>query len=357
MATPESKNSGKTGDGLRRSRQAERLTERLETLETQVVRLTDLLAEQAVTRKRRRRQFTIRFMLIAFTGFAIFFAWFGNVFQHSRRQARAVDRLIGQSAFVMYSPRQSALISLLPGDPNQPPATLARWLGHDFFRAVTNVSARQSRTVSGDKTEIVDAVASLAQLKRLRLANLKLKTPDLMALNGLHELQSLDLSRTGLDRGGMPWLHKTRLRWFDASHTNLSDRALRDLSQCPDLQQLFLERTAITDQGLNYLHSMSQLRYLNLKRCPVSIGAVKKLSDALPGCRIEWEPLRFLADGTVDARAAKRGRLVVGRVIPVDPRVSHRAAAPLDRLPNSARVNQAWQVQGTARPGFILDTF
>jgi hypothetical protein len=74
------------------------LAHRFASLESQIERLTDLLAEQATTRMRRRRRLTIRAMLSAFVVFAIFFAWFGNVYHRSRRQARSVDRLISQNA-------------------------------------------------------------------------------------------------------------------------------------------------------------------------------------------------------------------------------------------------------------------
>ncbi len=342
-----------------RKYRAESLSNRLEKLEFQLGRLTDLLTEQTVARRRRRRRITIRFMLIAFAAFAMLFAWFGNVYHRSRRQSAAVDRLVGENAFVMYSLRESMLVSLMPGDPQQPPVWLVRLLGDDFFRAVTNVSTAAQSTTVRNKEEILSALTSLTQLQRLRLTNVSLTTADIVRLETLEELQSLDISRTGLDSGSMPWIRRTQLRWFNASHTKLSDRALYDLSRCGDLQQLFLERTAISDSGLKHLHSMSQLRYLNLKRCPVSATAVKQLSDALPGCMIEWEPLRFLADGKVDGRAAARGRVRYGRRMPDDPRLSRRPVAPLDAAP--VRVvpsGRNWLLPTyDGYPGYNLDVF
>ncbi len=330
-----------------RSRKTDRLSQRLENLERQLSRLTDLLAEQTVSRKRRRRQFTIRFMLTAFLAFALLFAWFGNIYHQSRQQAAAVDRLIGEGVFVMHSPRRSPLVALMPGDLKSPPAILVDWLGSDFFRAVTNVSTKSSPTVDQhqSKTEVIDSLSALSQLKRLRLVNMQLKTSDLRALADLDQLQSLDISHTVLDFGAMPWLRDKPLRWFNASHTKLSDRALYDLSHCRELQQLFLERTAISDNGLKHLHSMSQLRYLNLKRAPVSAAAVKRLSDALPGCVIEWEPLVFLSDGRVDGRAARKSRVKYGRGIPDDPRAERRAIAPMDNAPTRVWASPSWQPQ------------
>jgi hypothetical protein len=111
---------------------------------------------------------------------------------------------------------------------------------------------------------------------------------------------------------------------------------------------------------LIHLYAMPNLRYINLKRCPVTQAAVKRLSDALPGCVIDWEPLRFLADGKVDSAAARKGRIELGRRIPQDPRGSRRAAPPMDSAPVQSL--PTWSVQPSGqnvRPynGFLLDVF
>ncbi len=337
------------------------LSSRLDRLEQQLDRLTTVLADQASARVRRRRILTIRFLLISVVAFAIVFAAFGSLYRESRRQARAVDQLVGQGAFALTSPRESTLVSLLPGDPEQPSVSLVNILGDDFFRSVTNVSTGRRSSLHRDKEIILQSVADLTELKRLRLTNLALRSDDLRVLENLNELQSIDLTRTGLDSGAMPWLRSTQMRWFNASHTCIGDQAMVDLAHCGDLQQLFLERTCVTDEGIGYLRSLSNLRYVNLKRSPVSARAVQELSDALPNCYIEWEPLRFTANGKVDAGAARSGRLRLGRRMPEDPRASRRAYAPLDSAP--VPVTSPWMTTDSFRlptfrsPGFMLDVF
>jgi hypothetical protein len=251
----------------------------------------------------------------------------------------------------------------MPGDPDQPPGLLVDRLGDDFFRAVTNVSTGTAGAIARDKNEVMQAVADLKQLRRLRLTHLQLNTSDLNGLAKLSDLQSLDLSRTRLDPGSIRWVGGTQMRWFNASHTWLGDRALYDLSQCPELQQLHLERTSVTDAGLEYLKSATKLRYLNLKRCPVTLAAVQSLSKALPGCVIDWEPLQFLPTGQVDRRAAARGRVRLGKPLPADPRASRQVAPPLDNpvvIPDQV---QFWRASGMTRTipatrgGYILDSF
>ncbi len=239
----------------------------------------------------------------------------------------------------------------------QPPTSLVNLLGDDFFRSAINVSTGKTTPSPRNKNEVLKPLSGLPQLKLLRLTNLNLRNADLEVLGKLDQLQSLDLSRTQLDSDAMPWLRKSQLRWLNASHTHFSDRALQDLSHCRQLQYLQLERTTVTDEGVKYLHSMPTLRYVNLKRCPVSLAAVQSLSKSLTGCRIDWEPLVFLANGNVDTAATRRGRVRLGQSMPEDPRKSRRAMAPLDSAPVALPIS-AWGVYDKQyRSGYVLDVF
>ena len=297
----------------------ERLAEKLTGLESQVSRLTDFLTEQAEAKQKRRRRITIRSLLAVMVVFAAGFAWLSTQYRHSLLCASAVDQLLAEGSFVMYEPREGFLLSLLPGSIEDPPGYLIDALGSDFFRSVSNVSTKTVFT-GKDKKNIIPAVAKLTQLKRLRLCQLSLTTKDLFPLLNLKNLESLDLSKTRLDNGTLLWLRNTKLRWFDGSHTYLGDRVAMELAQCRDLQVLNMERTTITDAGLKHLHGKRSLSYLNIKRCPVTAQAVIKLSKTIPNCVIEYEPLKFRADGRVDVVAARRGSMRLGRGVPQDPR-------------------------------------
>lgn len=325
-------------------------SEQLQGVESQLAKLSALLEEQAAN-KRRRRLLTIRFLLGLTVFAALLCTWFAGVYRESRRQAHAVDRLIRQGAFVHYAPRESLLVSMLPGEVEAPPKTLEKALGTDFFRSVHNVSTGRRGAFVNDKADLLDAVERLSGLEYLRLTNLNWKTSELEPLGRLNKLQSLDLSHTALDAGPMPWLRRAKLRWVDLSHTRLSDLALYDLSFCDTLQHLNLERTAISDEGLPYLSGLQQLRYLNLKRSPVTLAAVTKLADALPHCLIEWEPLVFRQNGTVDHMAVRRGYQRFGHAMPPDPRESHRAQPPLDSAPSANQSSGYYIIPGQTRSG------
>ncbi len=265
-------------------------------LEQQLGRLTDLLSEQATVRKRRRRQLTLRFLLGSVVFFGLLFAWFGRVYHDSRRQAVAVDHLVSQNAFIHYAPRDNALVSMLPGDAENPPRFLRKWLGDDFFRAVTNVSTKpsnqsQERQETNRLRGLLDAETSTVAIDTAKSSYRRPADAGKLDAN----FNPLIWREPGLDGGAMAWLQNTRLRWFNASHTRVGDRALYDLSKCQDLQHLDLERTCVSDAGLKYLYSMRQLAILESETC-TGIASLRsqQLSAAIPTCLIEWEPLRFL---------------------------------------------------------------
>ncbi|NND98114.1 MAG: hypothetical protein HKN47_12375 [Pirellulaceae bacterium] len=317
-----------------RSDVAALLETRLTKIESEINSLRKFLKEQAKVNRKRRRRLTLRVLLFAVAIFAGLFAWVSAIYQTSLQQAAAVDYLVAQGVFVSYEPRESLLIAALPGDPTKPPRVLLKSLGVDFFQAATNVSTRSNLFRGDDQKRLIPTLASLNQLQRLRIANLILSTADLRPLAKLRNLESLDLTRARLDNGGLHWLPNTQLRWFAAAHTYLGDTALHDLSRCPDLRYLDLERTTVTGAGLQHLYKMKSLRYLNLKRCPVTRSEVSQLATAIPNCVIDWEPLVLNKLGKVNGSAAINGRVQFGRPNPNDPRAIDRPQPPVDRYDN-----------------------
>ena len=66
----------------------------------------------------------------------------------------------------------------------------------------------------------------------------------------------------------------------------MSDDSLACLKQLPDLRELHLEDTRISDAGLEHLKGLTNLQYLYLGWTKVTHAGVKKLQQALPNCRI-----------------------------------------------------------------------
>ncbi|WP_146517810.1 hypothetical protein Pla52nx_000321 [Stieleria varia] len=309
------------------------LASQLSDLRVELARLAELLAEQSATRKRRRR-ITIRGLMLAAVGFGLLFAYYSHLYRNSLDQSRLADQLSAQAAFISYEPRKSLLLSLLPGDIASPPAAMAQWLGQDFFTEITNVSTNAPTASPRDPAAVIQAVAGLPSIKRLRLTGLTVSTLQLDSLDRLNQLESLDLTRTVLDYGSMPWLRNARLKWFSAAHTRFSDPALADLCQCTQLRHIDLERTAVTDKGIQLLSQLPNLRYVKLHRTPTTKSEVLKLSKAMPNCVIDWEPLVMNANGQINGGATRRGRIRLGTALPADPRPTHQAVPPIDQNQN-----------------------
>lgn len=69
----------------------------------------------------------------------------------------------------------------------------------------------------------------------------------------------------------------------------LNDGALVYLRYFPNLRELSLDGSEVTDAGLRHLYSLSRLESLDLKDTKVSAGAVANLRKMLPNCKIKME--------------------------------------------------------------------
>jgi hypothetical protein len=128
--------------------------------------------------------------------------------------------------------------------------------------------------------------------------------------------EKLDLSFYTDSSGDFPWysswLH--RLRRDEQSYDlemlvfnnfcEIDDGTLADIAQFTNLHQLWLNgQITVTDAGLDALKSLRQLEDLSLADANVSPLAVKRLREALPRCKITWDPPELpveSSDGLLD---------------------------------------------------------
>ncbi|MEZ6137204.1 MAG: hypothetical protein R3C53_20125 [Pirellulaceae bacterium] len=301
--------------------------------------ITKLLERQSDWQRARnawRWRPSLKTLFVAIAMLACMAAWFGAEMRKSKREHQAIATLMSNGAQVQLGPSESILVALLPGTPADPPAILRRWLGPELFSSVKHIgytdttrsgfiqgnvyvpyitpnyrssSRRTPRnrvaTVNrGSFDEVRKALAATPEVKGVRLSGFKLSTDQLAEVFALSNLESLDLSRTQLDQESISAISSTRLRWFDGSHTWLGDQAAFDLSKCSGLSHLNLDRTTLTDDGLEYLKSLEELKYLSIQRVPVTLAAVKKFADAMPNCFIQYQPLCFDDKGVQDPAAS-----------------------------------------------------
>jgi hypothetical protein len=154
---------------------------------------------------------------------------------------------------------------------------------------------RQQVSFDGAVTDADLADLSQGQFARvstLWLNRTQVVGPGLSHLCRLAHLEVLYLNRTQLTNEGLVYVGKLiHLTWLRLDKTKITDTGLENLKHLVDLEGLYLDHTEITDAGLEHLKGLTKLKDLSLFGTKVSSSGVKKLQQALPRCKISWNPL------------------------------------------------------------------
>ena len=184
---------------------------------------------------RWRFQFSIRLLLVLAVAVATPFSWLAVEMKKAREQRDAVAAFEKLDGSVAYECEFDWL-----GDPV---SVRTSWpvglFGFDFFWSLTGVDF-WCRPITDS---------------------------DLKNFKGLLDIRSLGL-------GG----------------TKIADTGLECLEGAVELQTLDLRNTQVTDAGLAHLIKLTAPRYLELRDSMVTDEGVRTLQQALPRCKIEWEP-------------------------------------------------------------------
>jgi DNA-binding response OmpR family regulator len=113
--------------------------------------------------------------------------------------------------------------------------------------------------------ELGNLLDSLRDLRFLSLAETKVGDKGLQHLLALQELEELHLDHTEITDDGLALLEALpNLRILDLKGTRVSDAGLAHVSRLSRLKGLYLTRTGITDDGLAQLKTLTQLETLIL---------------------------------------------------------------------------------------------
>jgi len=107
--------------------------------------------------------------------------------------------------------------------------------------------------------------------------DLKKLSPNAVALN----LEGARVDDDGIL--GLPVLHA--LRCLDLDSTKVTDKCLVAVARFPELEELWLECTNITDAGLRELHS-TRLKFVSVAYTGVTQEGVASLARAVPGIEV-----------------------------------------------------------------------
>ena len=104
-------------------------------------------------------------------------------------------------------------------------------------------------------------------------------------------VEDLHLEGTQITDEGLKDVVKLRgLGFLDLDNTQITDAGLKEVVNLKQLAGLVLGGTKITDAGLEEVAKMQQLTYLNLSDTQVTKAGVAELQKALPNCKIESNP-------------------------------------------------------------------
>lgn len=128
----------------------------------------------------------------------------------------------------------------------------------------------------------MESIATLKNLKRLKLRGSPVKGPGLAAIAGFKKLEFLDLSETSVgDEALQVVATLPQLKRLDLWLTQAGDGALEAISQAPELEWLSLKSTKVTDAGLTKLAKCGKLSYLDLEATGITDAGLKGL-EVLP---------------------------------------------------------------------------
>ena len=163
--------------------------------------------------------------------------------------------------------------------------------------------------------EGMQLLVAMSNLEHIDLSNTRITDAGVACLAGATSLRSLELSDTGVTDVG---LHKlaglTQLRNLAVNSTAVSDRGLSVVAGMPLLKGLDIENTQVTDAGLVYvgklknlqmlsvlgnrgvtdrgleqLHELHSLRFLQLRGTGTSPDGIERLERALPSMTVEHQ--------------------------------------------------------------------
>ncbi len=178
----------------------------------------------------------------------------------------------------------------------------------------------------------------LPKLEQLSLQGVQLADADLAEVRGLKlVLLSVGQNPEVTDAGLVHLKELGQLRDLRLYATKVTDAGLVDLNEMTQLTHLYLSDTAVTDGGMEHLKDLKQLVYLDLFQTKVTAEGVKKLSTALPGCKIRWDG--GVIEPTIAANPDRRAAewvLSIGGTISIKENGRERQVGAVGDLPQEA---------------------
>ena len=174
-------------------------------------------------------------------------------------------------------------------------------------------------------------------LLALGLGGTRVSDAGLAHFQDCNNLAVLGLQQTQVSDAGLVYFNNYKnLRHLNLTNTQVSDAGLANFKDCKILSDLWLSETQVSDAGLELLAGRPKLVSLKLTKTKVTEAGVKKLSAALPGCKIEWDGGVIEPRPTDSDRHAAEYVLSIGGNIKIKDNGQERAVTAVAELPREA---------------------
>ncbi len=201
-------------------------------------------------RRRRWRRFSLRTLFVVFTVVSI---WLGTTITKAKRQAAAVAWVRSVGGYVHYDYHLGADGDYDFGRKSALPTWLVQFTGEDWWHRVIVVSINEPLNADTDCSQL----GAFNDLKVLSLSNSWIREEQIDHVGSLEELE-----------------------WFEANDAQISNRLLARLAKSTRLAECHLERTNVTDEGLQVLCDSDSLRTLYRSQF-LGIGDVREVLGKL----------------------------------------------------------------------------
>jgi len=131
-------------------------------------------------------------------------------------------------------------------------------------------------------------LSRLVDLTELSLADTRFSDRGLSRLEGLGKLESLDLAGLPITADGLTAAlpRFTALRYLNLSETWIVNSDLRVLGMVKNLDSLAIRDTVISDRGIAAISTLKSLKRLWIERTRITEKGLQDLKKALPGCEV-----------------------------------------------------------------------
>ena len=190
--------------------------------------------------------------------------------------------------WAIYFSSGNKAMDYLPSVRDMPEVEMLTFHGSPTSDATVAVlkNARRLTNLNFDQCSLTDSGLShlqpLQNLTQLSIVGAPITDEGLQALAGMGKLQGLSLLGSEIEGFGLGYLPSS-IRWLALE---VPAREVAEFVKLPNLEELMLSFTTVSEEGIDGLVKMQSLRQLDLFKTSISDAGLSRLRQSMPNCRI-----------------------------------------------------------------------